>query len=132
MDPNVDYWNVPAATPPNGTISNFVDPPNIGYRQTTTNIVVLVIMVIVVLLRLYTRIFIVKSFGYDDCTYESTPLRVLKYATRVAMEIHNSPQQRGVATQRRFIAVSGFPPVTPLYRRLLCILILHKPLPTMI
>jgi hypothetical protein len=68
MDPNVDYWEVPAATPPDGITPNFVDPPSVGYQQTTTNIVVLVIMIIVVLLRLYTRIFIVKSFGYDDCT----------------------------------------------------------------
>jgi hypothetical protein len=68
MDPNVDYWKVPAATPPDGITPNFVNPPSVGYQQTTTNIVVLVIMIIVVLLRLYTRIFIVKSFGYDDCT----------------------------------------------------------------
>lgn len=67
MDPNVDYWQVPSAKPPNGTTPNFVNPPSIGYRQTVTNIVVLVIMIIVVLLRLYTRIFIVKSIGYDDC-----------------------------------------------------------------
>ncbi|KAH0386879.1 hypothetical protein KCU92_g2262, partial [Aureobasidium melanogenum] len=65
-DPNVDYWQVPAAKPPNGITPNFVDPPSIGHRQTATNIVVLIIMIIVVLLRLYTRIFIVKSVGYDD------------------------------------------------------------------
>jgi hypothetical protein len=93
MDPTVDYWNVPAATPPNGTIPNFVDPPNIGYRQTTTNIVVLVIMIIVVFLRLYTRIFIVKSFGYDDCTYESIGLLVLNHATYVAIEMHDGPEK---------------------------------------
>lgn len=68
MDHNQNLWLVPAATPPNGTIPNFVNPPSIGYQQTMTNIVVLVIMIIVVALRLYTRIFIVKSFGYDDCT----------------------------------------------------------------
>jgi hypothetical protein len=93
MDPTIDYWNVPAATPPNGTIPNFVNPPNIGYRQTTTNIVVLVIMIIVVFLRLYTRIFIVRSFGYDDCMYQSVHLLVLNYATRVAIEMYNGPEQ---------------------------------------
>jgi hypothetical protein len=92
MDPTIDYWNVPAATPPNGTISNFVNPPNIGYRQTTTNIVVLVIMIIVVFLRLYTRIFIVKSFGYDDCTYESIRLLLLNYTVCVAIELHNDSE----------------------------------------
>jgi hypothetical protein len=93
MDPNVDYWNVPAATPPNGTIPNFINPPSIGHRQTKTNIVVLVIMIIVVFLRLYTRIFIVKSFGYDDCTYKSIYLLVLNYATFIAIEMHNGPEQ---------------------------------------
>lgn len=68
MDPNVDYWQVPSAKPPNGITPNFVDPPSIGHRQTATNIVVLIVMIVVVLLRLYTRIFIVKSVGYDDCT----------------------------------------------------------------
>jgi len=66
-DPNIDYWQVPAATPPNGTTSNFVNPPSVGNRQTITNIITLIIMIVVVLLRLYTRIFIVKSVGYDDC-----------------------------------------------------------------
>ncbi|CAD0024878.1 unnamed protein product [Aureobasidium pullulans] len=65
-DPNIDYWQVPAATPPNGTTSNFVNPPSVGNRQTITNIITLIIMIVVVLLRLYTRIFIVKSVGYDD------------------------------------------------------------------
>lgn len=69
MDPNVDYWQVPSAKPPNGITPNFVDPPSIGHRQTATNIVVLIVMIVVVLLRLYTRIFIVKSVGYDDCTW---------------------------------------------------------------
>ncbi|CAD0112956.1 unnamed protein product [Aureobasidium uvarum] len=66
MDPNVDYWQVPSAKPPNGTTPNFINPPSIGYQQTATNIAVLVIMIVVVMLRLYTRIFIVKSVGYDD------------------------------------------------------------------
>ncbi|KAI4716465.1 hypothetical protein E4T48_07378 [Aureobasidium sp. EXF-10727] len=66
MDPNVDYWQVPAAKPPNGITPNFINPPSIGYQQTATNIAVLVIMIVVVMLRLYTRIFIVKSVGYDD------------------------------------------------------------------
>jgi hypothetical protein len=100
MDPTVDYWTVPAATPPHGIIPNFIDPPSIGYRQTTTNIVVLVIMIVVVALRLYTRIFIVKSFGYDDCTYGSGTPPVLDYATCVAIEMHNGPEQQGVATER--------------------------------
>ena len=51
----------------NGTTSNFVNPPSVGNRQTITNIITLIIMIVVVLLRLYTRIFIVKSVGYDDC-----------------------------------------------------------------
>jgi hypothetical protein len=104
MDPTIDYWNVPAATPPNGTIPNFVNPPSIGYQQTTTNIVVLVIMIVVVVLRLYTRIFIVKSFGYDDCMYDSGPPLVLKHAMRIVIERYNSSEQRDVATEGQLIS----------------------------
>lgn len=79
----VDYWQVAAATPPNGTTSNFVNPPSIGNQQTATNIVVLIIMVVVVLLRLYTRAFIVKSVGYDDCKPPFTSSRTMQEADRI-------------------------------------------------
>ncbi|KAI5236360.1 hypothetical protein E4T43_08692 [Aureobasidium subglaciale] len=90
MDPNVDYSQVPSATPPNGTLSNFIDPPSIGYQQTATNIVVLIIMIIVVLLRLYTRIFIVKSVGYDDFHFQWDIFAEGKCINRPAFYIANA------------------------------------------
>lgn len=85
MDSSVDYWQVPAATAPNGTTSNLINPPSIGYRQTATNIVVLVIMIVIVMLRLYTRAFIVKSIGYDDC--KSWPSSLFLHAVPAVNDI---------------------------------------------
>jgi hypothetical protein len=81
MDPNVDYWQVPSAKPPEGVTPNFVNPKSIGNHQTVTNIVVLVVMIVVVLLRIWTRAFIVKSVGYDDCTWEESSLIIKETLT---------------------------------------------------
>jgi hypothetical protein len=57
------------ARPPPGVTPNFAHPESRGYRITLTLIVCLVLCTGVVLLRLYTRYFITRMVGADDCKY---------------------------------------------------------------
>lgn len=67
MATNIDLSKVPAATAPKGKTSNLVNPESEGYLITIINVVCLVVVLVVFILRMITRIHIVKSVGYDDC-----------------------------------------------------------------
>ena len=66
--PRVDaLLNGPAGMPPPGVQSDFVNPPNLD-----TNVYIAVTFCITfaslaVLIRIYTKIFVLHSVGYDDC-----------------------------------------------------------------
>lgn len=80
---HLDSWNgwiipsvmassiVPAMPPPAGQTSNFVDPPYIGTRFLVVNCVFLPLAVIALAVRTWTRLFIVRSFRFDDCEWMS-------------------------------------------------------------
>ncbi|KAF7596947.1 hypothetical protein BBP40_011313 [Aspergillus hancockii] len=53
-------------SPPPGKTSNFIDPPYIGTKFLVVNCVFLPIAVISLLVRTWTRVFIVRSFRWDD------------------------------------------------------------------
>ncbi|KAE8150334.1 hypothetical protein BDV25DRAFT_154543 [Aspergillus avenaceus] len=57
---------VPAMNPPPGLTSNFIDPPYIGAKFVVVNAVFLPIAVLSLLLRTWTRLFVVRSFRWDD------------------------------------------------------------------
>jgi hypothetical protein len=59
-------------SPPPGVTPNFAHPESRGYRITLTLIVCLVLCTGVVLLRLYTRYFITRMVGADDCKYPNS------------------------------------------------------------
>lgn len=57
----------PLAKPPPGVIPNFVNPESHAYQLTITVAVCLAFVIIAVSMRLYTKQFITKSMGWDDC-----------------------------------------------------------------
>ncbi|KAE8381272.1 hypothetical protein BDV26DRAFT_278858 [Aspergillus bertholletiae] len=57
---------IPAMPPPPGKVSNFIDPPYIGTKFLVVNCVFLPIACIALLVRTWTRLFIVRSFRWDD------------------------------------------------------------------
>ena len=74
MDPSkIPPWDmaeVPAMKPPAGQNSNFVHPEANGTLAATTIVVVSVLgglTVFILGLRVYTRAFLTKSMGWDDC-----------------------------------------------------------------
>lgn len=68
LDPsNPALAKYPLASPPPGVIPNFVNPESHAYQLIITVAVCLAFVVIAVSMRLYTKQFITKSMGWDDC-----------------------------------------------------------------
>lgn len=65
-------WDTPVRSPPEGVTSNLINPSSIAGHATACNIVCAVVVIILVVLRMYTRIFVVKSVGCDDCMLSYT------------------------------------------------------------
>ena len=59
--------STPALPPPPGQVSNFVDPPSIGYEVVVSGIITGVFALILVILRFVTKVKIVKHVTLDDC-----------------------------------------------------------------
>lgn len=64
-DPNL----FPALTPPTGVIPNFDDPPTRAPAGRIVICVTLSVMLMFVVLRSYTRVFVTRIFGIDDCKW---------------------------------------------------------------
>ncbi|KAJ5654158.1 hypothetical protein N7490_001161 [Penicillium lividum] len=56
----------PASSPPAGQTSNFIDPDYCGTKFVVVNCVFLTFAVIALVVRIWTRLFIVRSFRTDD------------------------------------------------------------------
>ena len=64
----MDYENIPAFPPPPGVVSNFDNPKTLSSSIIGVNVTFLSLMLIVVFIRIYSRGFIARSLGWDDCT----------------------------------------------------------------
>ena len=58
---------VPSLQPPPYVIPNFVNPPSQRGANLACNILCLIVATFCVLIRLHTKIFILRSPGWDDC-----------------------------------------------------------------
>ena len=65
----MNYENIPAIPPPPGVVSNFENPETLASSIIGVNVTFLSLMLIVVFIRIYARSFIVRSLGWDDCTF---------------------------------------------------------------
>lgn len=59
---------VPALPPPLGIQSNFQSRESQSYVTVIPCAVIVGIMIILVFIRMYTKVYILKSVGWDDCT----------------------------------------------------------------
>lgn len=66
--------NGPAGTPPAGVTPNFDNPPNLNNTFLVGTLVLcLSFATVAVLIRLYTKLFLIRSVAYEDCkTYSSS------------------------------------------------------------
>lgn len=63
----MDYQNIPAIPPPPGVVSNFNNPKTLAPSLIAVNATFLSLMLIAVSIRIYSRGFIVRALGWDDC-----------------------------------------------------------------
>lgn len=63
----------PAAAPPPGLVSNFVDPPSTAATVVILSSIFLPVSILSVCLRMYTRARLIRLVGSDDCKFK-TPL----------------------------------------------------------
>lgn len=77
--PNAILAAYPIAKPPPGVESNFVNPPNAGYRLIIVGAVLLPIMCIFVTIRMLTKIRITRKATWDDLTCMIAALGTIVY-----------------------------------------------------
>ena len=58
----------PGLEPPPGVIPNFVSPPSQKAANVACQSVCLTLATFCVFIRMYTRFFIIRSHGWEDCT----------------------------------------------------------------
>lgn len=70
MDHSIVTPDTPAMRPPNGVIPNFDHPHGIISEIYATLILSMMISTVFVWTRLYTRYFIIKAHGWEDCMFQ--------------------------------------------------------------
>lgn len=63
---SIDYAHIPAMPPPPGVTSNFVNPKSRANVFIASSAVCLSLMLPIVIMRLFSRIWINRSFAVDD------------------------------------------------------------------
>lgn len=59
--------NGPAMPPPDGIIPNFANPPNLNKEITFTLALCMSVATLLISIRMYTKMFIIRSVGHEDC-----------------------------------------------------------------
>ncbi|KAL9600280.1 MAG: hypothetical protein Q9179_003268 [Wetmoreana sp. 5 TL-2023] len=67
---------IPALQPPTGTRSNFENPQSRAYLTVIPCAAIVGLMIIFVFTRMYTKVYVLKSVGWDDytCIFAAVPL----------------------------------------------------------
>lgn len=65
--------NGPAGPPPSGVLPNFENPPNLNSEIIFTLTFCMAIATIAVLMRMYAKLFLIRSMAYEDCEYLNIP-----------------------------------------------------------
>lgn len=61
--------NGPAMAPPPGAVPNFVDPPNLDHIVILVLTLCMSFSTIAVLLRMYTKLFVLRKIAFEDCMF---------------------------------------------------------------
>lgn len=67
LPPGIDPWKTPALLPPPGMHSNFLNPESHANQTIVACSIVTAIMILFLVARMYTKIYLTHSVGWDDC-----------------------------------------------------------------
>lgn len=67
-DKEAQLWlSQPAGKPPAGVTSNFDNPPNLDTAVFLTVILLNSIAILATAIRIYTKVFLIRSLAHEDC-----------------------------------------------------------------
>ena len=93
----------PAIRPPAGVIPNFHDPPNLDVFVTLTIILCVIFGTLAVLLRMYTKVYILRALAWEDCRspfnsfYQIAAIETLTFSRYHCVSMGNMVFQRRLA-----------------------------------
>lgn len=64
---NVDLTQIPALNPPSGITPDFVDPATRANLTLISCAGIVAVMLLFVMLRIYTKVYVIQTTGWDDC-----------------------------------------------------------------
>lgn len=67
LPPGIDLSQVASQQPPPGVEPNFVNPESTASTAIAVTVLFTVIMFIFVCMRVYTKLFVSRAKGWDDC-----------------------------------------------------------------
>ena len=67
LPPGVPLEKVPGLKPPPGVTPNFVNPENYQSSILALQTICLVLATVFTALKIYTKLFLIKSLGSEDC-----------------------------------------------------------------
>jgi len=85
---DMDLAKTPARAPPPGQVNNLIDPSSVAYQVTVCNAACAVVVLTVVGLRMYTRVFLTRSVGRDDCKYLDTGQLGLSWLSMTVSDVN--------------------------------------------
>ena len=62
----------PAGTPPKGVVPNFENPSNLNVIVAIALVFCVGFAFLAVLIRMYTKLFLIRSLAYEDCEFVCT------------------------------------------------------------
>lgn len=65
----MDLSKIPVAPPPPGVTPNFDNPEGSKFKIYSVSLAMCSSATLVLLLRLYTRFYLLRTYGLDDCMY---------------------------------------------------------------
>lgn len=74
IPPDLDLSKIPAYPPPDGMVSNFINPTTLAPAIIITSSVMVAIMVLCVVARMYAKAYVTHTVGWDDCEFLSTTI----------------------------------------------------------
>ena len=67
LPPGIDPWKIPALMPPPGVVPNFLNPESHANQTIIACSIVTAAMILFLFARMYTKIHLTRSVGWDDC-----------------------------------------------------------------
>ena len=74
ISPGVPLNQIPGLQPPPGVVPNFINPESYQSTIIATLTVCLATATLFTILRLYSKVFVIKSIALEDCKYLYDPL----------------------------------------------------------